>query len=549
MASADWPIEEDGSPHNENGLIGAPNMQLHDPSVQAKMVSHDASGREAAQAGLGEIEARYRALVEQLPAVVYLAGLGESGDWHYVSPQIESILGYTSEEWLAHPHPFATFAHPQDRDEVLAQEAMSRATGKPCRVEYRILTRDGRMVWIRDEATVVSDGDGTPLLLQGVMFDITELKETQQRLAEQEEHLRVIVASEPECVKLLSHDGTLLQMNPAGLEMIEADSTDQVLGQCIYPLVAPEHREAFRSLTEGAFRGESAILEFELVGLRGTRRWMETHSVPLPRAGGGIAACLSITRDISERRRAEDDLRRSLVELRQSNEDRSRLLSRLVTAQEQERRRIGVDIHDDTIQAVAAVALRLDLLQRDHPDLEGDIMFSRLAASVHDAVARLRGLVFELHPSSLDTDGLEAALRTYVDGSPGDDEPVYEVNSRLVAEPCLATRTILYRIAQEALMNARKHARASRVSVGIEERSDGFLLRVADDGVGFDATSSGDSAPGHLGLTSMRERAETQGGWVRIESTPGSGTAVEAWLPAISLQRESAVLGPDTDHV
>jgi PAS domain S-box-containing protein len=368
-----------------------------------------------------------------------------------------------------------------------------------------------------------------------VMFDITELKETQQRLAEQEEHLRVIVASEPECVKLLSHDGTVLQMNPAGLEMIEADSTDQVLGQCIYPLVAPEHREAFRSLTEGAFRGESAILEFELVGLRGTRRWMETHAVPLPRAGGGIAACLSITRDISERRRAEDDLRRSLTELRQSSEDRSRLLSRLVTAQEQERRRIGVDIHDDTIQAVTAVALRLDLLQRDHPDLEGDIMFSRLRASVHDAVARLRGLVFELHPSSLDTDGLEAALRTYADGSRGDDEPVYQVNSSLAAEPCLATRIILYRIAQEALMNVRKHAHASQVAVEIEEQSDGYLLRVADDGVGFDAINSGDSAPGHLGLTSMRERAATQGGWVRIESTPGSGTAVEAWLPAISV--------------
>ena len=129
-----------------------------------------------------ETEAKYRNLVEQLPCVVYLAEYGPNGDWLYVSPQIEHVLGYTQKEWLEHPHPQGSFTHPDDLPNVNAQEERSLASGDPLEVEYRIRRADGEWVWLHDEATAVRDKDGHPICLQGMMFDITKRRAEEERL-------------------------------------------------------------------------------------------------------------------------------------------------------------------------------------------------------------------------------------------------------------------------------------------------------------------------------------------------------------------------------
>ncbi|HZD17556.1 MAG TPA: PAS domain-containing protein [Actinomycetota bacterium] len=129
-----------------------------------------------------EVEAKYRNLVEQLPAVVYLGEYGEEGDWIYISPQIERVMGYTPREWLDHPAPMGTFTHPDDIERVREDEARSYRTGTPLRSEYRMQRRDGRWIWILDEASVVRDPEDRPLFLQGLMYDITERKEAEERL-------------------------------------------------------------------------------------------------------------------------------------------------------------------------------------------------------------------------------------------------------------------------------------------------------------------------------------------------------------------------------
>jgi|GEM_PF-3935754 len=134
------------------------------------------------------------------------------------------------------------------------------------------------------------------------------LYKAQQQIAEREAYLRTIIESEPECVKQLAQDGTLMQMNSAGLNMIEADSLDQVKGIDIQKLVTPKYREAFTSLTQKVFSGESGSLEFEIIGLKGGHRWLETHATPLRSSESDIVALLAITRDITERKEAEDAL-------------------------------------------------------------------------------------------------------------------------------------------------------------------------------------------------------------------------------------------------
>jgi len=142
-----------------------------------------AIARKRTELALRQAEVKYRSLVEQIPAIVYIAGVGETGDWMYVSPQIERILGYTPAEWLAHPAPFSSLLHPADRERVLAEEAYSGATGEPLRSEFRMVARDGRRVWIRDEAHLVEDDAGRPLLWQGLMSDITDLKKAEEQVA------------------------------------------------------------------------------------------------------------------------------------------------------------------------------------------------------------------------------------------------------------------------------------------------------------------------------------------------------------------------------
>src|SRR5467141_5284035 len=139
----------------------------------------------------------------------------------------------------------------------------------------------------------------------GVAFDVTDRHRAEDALRESEARLRTIIESEPECVKLVDDQGRLLDMNPAGLEMIQAASIEQVRGMLIGDMVAPEHREAFNHLHQRVFAGESGTLEFEIVGLHGKRRWLTTHAVPLRDASGRIQAALGITRDITEARRAE----------------------------------------------------------------------------------------------------------------------------------------------------------------------------------------------------------------------------------------------------
>jgi PAS domain S-box-containing protein len=270
--------------------------------------SRDVTARRRAEEALRAAERRYRSLVEQLPLVTYIDALDAESSNIYTSPQIEPLLGYTTAEWANDRELFVKTLHPEDRDRVLAEHAWTHATCEPLRTEYRLIARDGRVVWLQDEAVVVRDDEGTPLFLQGYLLDITERKAAEQALAERENLLQTIIETEPECVKLIGTDGTLQEMNRAGLEMIEADSLEQVAGRDVAELIAPEHRTAFRALTQKALAGGSGHLEFELIGLKGARRWMETHAVPLRAPSGEVRAALSVTRDVTRRRQLEEQL-------------------------------------------------------------------------------------------------------------------------------------------------------------------------------------------------------------------------------------------------
>lgn len=183
---------------------------------QARLVmANDVTKRVLAERQLREAEAKYRALVEQMPAVIYIDRIDPSrvGWWAYVSPQVESMLGYTPEELIADPALWERLLHPYDRDRALAEDASHYATGEPLDHEYRMVARDGHIVWVRDLATVVRDEEGQPTISQGVVFDVTEQKVGEQALRDDErreresaERLRVLDDMKNTFLAAVSHE-------------------------------------------------------------------------------------------------------------------------------------------------------------------------------------------------------------------------------------------------------------------------------------------------------------------------------------------------------
>lgn len=220
-------------------------------------------------------------------------------------------------------------------------------------------------------------------------------------------------------------------------------------------------------------------------------------------------------------------------ELKVSQRERMRLLAKLVGAQETERRRIASDMHDDAIQVVAALALRLDLLGTSMTDAHQAAQVETIRQLAQGVLARLRTLIFDLHPPALERSGLVAAVRQRLEILEAESGIAWDLENGLTAELTWEARVVLYRIAQEALANVKKHSGATKVLVRLSTADGGTHLEMEDDGVGLRDIDAHTwrPLPGHLGIATMRERAELVGGTLTLSSHPGGGTKVVCWVP------------------
>jgi signal transduction histidine kinase len=231
----------------------------------------------------------------------------------------------------------------------------------------------------------------------------------------------------------------------------------------------------------------------------------------------------------TEQRLIEDELQERLDELRAADAARRRLLDDLARAQERERERIAEEIRDEAIEPLVAVAIRLQTVERI---AEGEVAanVTKLDSAVADAIARLRHLTFTLHPETLTRTALAVALRDLLDHLTGRAGVRISLENRLTREPDVATRIRAYRIAQQAIANAVRHADAAVIAVLVKERAGQLVIVVSDDGRGFEAESV--TAVPDGGLALMRRRAQLAGGRVDVRSAPGHGTTVEIVLGA-----------------
>lgn len=248
-------------------------------------------------------EQQYRAIFNLTSDAIFI--FDDVGRVIEVNPSACSMHGYSREEFIGMRG--TQFIHPDDHHKFTDFVRYATADERFC-AEGTHVRKDGGTIPVKVTGIALVFA-GKPAMLT-VVRDNTEEKRALDALREREQHLHAVVQNTPECVKIVAADGTLLQMNPAGLAMVEADSAEAVTGKSVYALIAPEHRDAFRAFNAGICRGESGSLRFDIVGLRGTRLHLETHAVPLLNPDGTIVQ-LALTRDITARKRAEDTLRES----------------------------------------------------------------------------------------------------------------------------------------------------------------------------------------------------------------------------------------------
>ena len=269
---------------------------------------------------------------------------------------------------------------------------------------------------------------------------------------------------------------------------------------------------------------------FEVVGTRSDSSRFPAVAAWMPILIDDFVASVLTIRAIAESQSGQFVLSRGLETLIWEGQDRQALLRHLIRVREEERARIAADIHDDAIQVISAASLRAQQLRLQLHDPVARQILGKLQETLNLSLDRLRQLIFDLRPPSLEGGRLGAAVRSYLEDMRSDTGIAYQLEDAMTTTAPDTVALMIYRNTREALTNVRKHARARRVVVELLDVEDGCLVRVTDDGVGYDP-SEVEVRPGHLGLVLIKERAELAGGWCRIESCPGTGTTVEFWVP------------------
>lgn len=321
----------------------------------------DITERKRVEAALRESELRFRRVVDQTSVGVVQAD--PMGRMTLVNPSWCQMLGYSEAELLQ-----MNIADVTDPASLPAtQEAARRlAEGGPdFQIEKNYRRKDGSVFMARSSVSALRRPDGDYLGLIAVVIDITERIRAEAHLRQRDELITLMLNTGPGCIKRVAADGTLLSMNPTGLRLIDACNEQEVVGLCVFDLVTPEHRDAFIAMHRAVLAGQSRTLEFEILGLRGTRRWMQTYAVPLRNPITGCTEQLAVTHDITERKRTEaalkdsEDRYRSIFEKAVGGIFQTTLDGTYVAVNPALARIYGHDSPADTIATITDIASQL----------------------------------------------------------------------------------------------------------------------------------------------------------------------------------------------
>ena len=485
---------------------------------EIQVTVRDITGRKRREARLHESEERLR---------LAFAGAQEGvWDWNVetgavvYSPRWKQMLGYADDEIEPHVTTWERLLHPDDKARAtFLKDAVER--GQPTyEGEFRLRHKDGQYITVLTRGLPIRrEEDGRLVRIVGTHLDITQRKRTESALRESEERLTLAFAGAQEGIWDWNLETDAVVYSSRWKQMLGyADDEIEPSISAWERLVHPDDRATADRAHESVTRGQPTYeAEFRLRHKEGHYVHVLSRGFPVRRdPGGPVIRIVGTHFDLTERRK------------REAEHARTELLAHLVFVQEDERRRIARDMHDQFGEQLTALSLRIALLKEAwerRSDVAGHLeALNSIAQRLDRDVDQL---VWQLRPTALDDLGLRAALTNYIQEWSQRASIAAELHTSGLLDDRLApeVETALYRIAQEALNNVAKHSRARRVEVILERRSDCVLLILEDDGVGFEPANSAADRHG-FGLVGMQERAALVGASLEIESTPGNGATI-----------------------
>ncbi len=508
-------------------------------------VSYDITDREQAQADRARSEGQLRLLLENVRdhAIFALGPTGNVASWNEGA---ERLLGYAADEVVGTSA--ARFFTPEDRAAGLFERelAAAAATGRAADDNW-IVRKDGSRFWASGSTSAVAGPAHRPAGFVKVFRDRTEHRAAEEAVREARDRLRMALAAARMGIWSW-HVPTNTQTRDANLNQLlglPAADTAQPFDEFLTHM-HPADRAAVRAAFDTSVRqGRPLNTEFRVVWPDGTVRWLRDQGDVFGAADGADRHMTGACVDITDLKAAEDALRQARDELEDRVRERTaelvaaeagrrELLGRLVTGQEEERRRIARELHDSLGQYLTALGLGLGAARDRAASPEDRDRLDRLAELTTETGREVHRLAIELRPTALDDLGLRTSLQQYVEAWSARTKVTAEFASRGLDGERFSWQvsTAVYRVVQEALTNVARHARASRVSVLVERGADFLRAIVEDNGVGFDPDRAPtDPRTGGLGLLGMRERVALVNGTLLIESSPDGGTTVFVRVP------------------
>lgn len=504
-----------------------------------------------------EHENKYRMLLEQASDGIHTYDL--EGNMLEVNSRFCEMFGYTREEALRLK--VQEFIPAEDLA-VSPLRFDELRDGKTIISERKVRRKDGTLFLAEISGRMIYDG-----VLQAIIRDCTERNQAEAKLKRSEEWLRTIFEASRDGI-VVEDDELIMYSNSSYIRLLGYEETEELLGLHISAVVSPEDKDRLIEYGERRKRGEHAPLVYEFQGKRKDGELIDLEaSVSTSMVDGKIYITTSI-RDIAERKqaaralqqaheelemrvrertaeltRANEVMQMDILERKKAEEERKRLLGRLVSAQEEERRRISLELHDRMGQHLTMLMLGIKTLKGSSQAEESTSEhIERLETLVEEIDGEVDRLTLELRPTALDDLGLHMTLTQHVAEWSKQSQIPVDYYSLGIDEERLPPdiETALYRIIQEALTNILKHAEARSASIIVKRRESDVLAIIEDDGRGFalDAVNNSPASPHMLGLLGMRERAEMFGGTFNIESTVGNGTALFIHLPLTIAKNE-----------
>jgi len=458
-------------------------------------------------------EKALRASEERLRLAQQAARMG-SFEWNIRTgesswtPELEAIYGLPPSGVSRTRAAFEDLVCPDDRARVNEFVDQALKTGRPTKGEWRVIWPDGSVHWIAGRAQVLMDESGEPSRMVGVNVDITERKSTEEKLREYE---RAVEGSE-EMIIVIDRQYRYLIANRQFLKRHRM-TREEVVGHFVYELANDGVFEAvFKPKLDECFQGKVVRFELKYAYPELGERDLSISYFPVE-GSNGIDRAACVLQDVTDRKHAEQAL--------------AGMTRKLIEAEEQERARIGRELHDDVTQRLAMLAIQLEQLQSDPSEIR-----TRLQELQRETIAissDVQALSHELHSAKLEYLGIGGAMKSWCKEF-GERQKV-EIDFKNDVSRVLRFETglCLFRVLQEALHNAVKHSGAKQIEVRLTQQPNTIDLSVSDSGRGFDVESA---MLGHgLGLTSMRERVRLVNGTIRIESKPVGGTRIHVCLP------------------